>query len=205
MNLHNLCRFIAFGDKSSHGFTLRFIPQAMNDVTVLAASAITMNALSSGTNDILTETGIILTPAAVSTTSTPTFAIKSITYELVSSTKSDVYYLLADQSISVSESTISSSTLNISCSSSGSTAITFTTADFGSTTVPSWVSINSNTGVLSITSPAVNADTEYNFYINSAIAGSSGPSQKKVKLIVMNCVISNCETCTTSSASICQI
>ena len=40
--------------------------------------------------------------------------------------KSDVYYLLADQSISVSESTISSSTLNISCSSSGSTAITFT-------------------------------------------------------------------------------
>ena len=61
----------------------RFILQAMNDVTVLAASAITINALSAGTNDIVTETGVTLTAASTSTTSIPTFATKSITYNKV--------------------------------------------------------------------------------------------------------------------------
>ena len=205
MNLLILRRVIAFGAKSSNGYMFRFILQAMNDVTVLAASAITINALSAGTNDIVTETGVTLTAASTSTTSIPTFATKSITYNLVSSTKSDVYYQLADQSISVIESSTSSSTPDLPCSSSGSTTITYTTGNYGSTAVPSWVSINSNTGALSILTPVVNTDTEYNFYINSVITGSPGPSQKKIKLTVMNCAISNCETCTASSVSICQI
>ena len=52
----------------------------MNDVTILAASTTTMNALSAGTDDIVTDTEITLTAAATSTTSTPTFATKSVTY-----------------------------------------------------------------------------------------------------------------------------
>ena len=164
-----------------------------------------MAALSAGSEDISAQSGITIDAVEASfTPAAGTYSKQTATYSLISSTKSDVYYQLADQSISVIESSTSSSTPDLPCSSSGSTTITYTTADFGSTTAPSWISINSNTGTLSITSPVVNADTEYNFYINSVITGSPGPSQKKIKLTVINCGVLNCQTCSTSSNSICQ-
>ena len=164
-----------------------------------------MTVLATGTDEFISEFGVTI--PAVEASFTPggmSYSNQTVTYEFLSSTTSDVYYQLADQSISVIESSTSSLTPDLPCSSSGSTTITYTTANYGSTTVPSWVSINSNTGALSITSTVVDADTEYNFYINSAITGSSDLYQKKVKLIVINCSVLNCQTCTTSSGSTCQ-
>ena len=189
----------------NYGYITKFAIQAISSNSDFSSASWSMTTLSAGTNDITALSGVTI--ASADTPFTPnagTYSNLTVTYSLVSSTKSDVYYQLADQSISVIESSTSSLTPDLPCSFSGSTTITYTTADFGSTTVPPWVSIDSNTGVLSITSSAVNADTEHSFYINSAITGSSGLYQKKVKLIVMNCGVSNCQTCTTSSGSTCQ-
>ena len=204
--ISNIHRFIVGGVKNDIGYTAKFVAQSISSNSDFSSGSWSMTALSAGTDDITAVSGVTI--AAVGASFTPvagTYSNQTFTYILISSTKSDVYFQLADQSFSVTESSTSSCTPDLPCSSSGTTAITYTIADFRSTTAPSWVSINSDTGALSITPPVVNANTEYNFYINSAVTGFSDPFQKKIKFTVMNCVISNCETCTTSSASICQI
>ena len=58
-------------------------------------------------------------------------------------------------------------------------------------TVPSWVAIDSVSGNLSINAPEVSLNTEYDFYINSAVSGASSPIQKLIKLIITNCAAKN--------------
>ena len=62
---------------------------------------------------------------------------------------------------------------------------------YGSSTVPSWVAINSTTGILTITAPSVSADTEFDFDATSSIYGVSSPVQKLIKLTVINCQVQN--------------
>ena len=59
------------------------------------------------------------------------------------------------------------------------------------TILPAWVVIDSVTGVLTITAPVVSVDTEYYFYIISAIGGVSSSVQKLIKITVLNWVASN--------------
>ena len=58
-------------------------------------------------------------------------------------------------------------------------------------TVPSWVAIDSVSGILSINAPEVSLDTEYDFYINSAVSGVSSPIKKLIKLIINSCADKN--------------
>ena len=58
-------------------------------------------------------------------------------------------------------------------------------------TVPSWIAVDSVSGILSINSPEVSLDTEYDFYINSAVSGVSSPIQKLIKLFITNCAAKN--------------
>ena len=71
--------------------------------------------------------------------------------------------------------------------------------------VPSWVVVNSVSGVLTITAPEVNSDTEFKFFINSIINGVADPIQKLIKLTILNCSPSNCQKCSSSNSSICEI
>ena len=73
------------------------------------------------------------------------------------------------------------------------------------TTAPSWVNINSTTGVLSITAPDVVSDTEFDFYINSVVTGIVLPSQKLIKLTVQSCTSLNCQKCVSTSNTIWDI
>ena len=67
------------------------------------------------------------------------------------------------------------------------------------------MAIDSTLGVLTITGPEVNSDTEYDFYINSSISGVSNPIQKLIKLTVINWTPSNCEKCINTSGSVCEV
>ena len=71
--------------------------------------------------------------------------------------------------------------------------------------VPSWVAIDSVSGSLSINSPEVSLDTEYDFYINSAVSGVSSPIQKLIKLIIKSCADKNWKKCTSTSTLACDI
>ena len=80
---------------------------------------------------------------------------------------------------------------DLPCIISGSTSISFSTANYMTSTVPSWVAIDSASGILSINAPEVSSNTEYDFYINSAASGVSSPIQKLIKLIITNCAAKN--------------
>ena len=93
---------------------------------------------------------------------------------------------------------------DLPCSISGSTSISFSTANYMTSTVPSWVVIDSVSENLSINAPEVSLDTEYDFYINSAVSGVSSSIQKLIKLIITNCAAKNWKKCTSTSTLTCD-
>ena len=68
-----------------------------------------------------------------------------------------------------------------------------------STSVPSWVSIDSTTGIIKISAPSVSADTTFSFYVISTVSGVTNSIQKLVKLTVSNCQAENCQIWSSSS------
>ena len=124
-------------------------------------------------------------------------------YNLISSTTSDAYLQIDTQILSVSESTTSTQTPNLSCSFSGSTLITYSLSSYNGGIIPSFVSIDSETGVLTIAAPSVSSSITYNFYIDSTISGISGTIQKIINLTIKKCTASNCQICTVSNSSVC--
>ena len=124
-------------------------------------------------------------------------------YTLVSSTTFDAYFQINTQAFSVSESTTSTQAPNLSCSFSGSTSIVFSLGSYNGAIVPSFMSIDSATGVLTIVAPSVSSSTTYSFYILSTISGVSSPVQKIINLTVNKCTVGNCQICTVTDSSIC--
>ena len=94
---------------------------------------------------------------------------------------------------------------DLPCSISGSTSISFSTANYMASIVPSWVAIDSVSGILSINAPDVSLDTEYDFYINSAVSGVSSPIQKMIKLIITYCAAKNWKKCISTNSLVCEI
>ena len=93
---------------------------------------------------------------------------------------------------------------DLTCSISGSTSITFSSANYMSSIVPSWLAIDSSSGILNINAPEVSLDTEHDFYINSAVSGVSSPVQKLIKLIIINCVTKNWKKCISINSLVCE-
>ena len=125
-------------------------------------------------------------------------------YNLVSSANSDAYLQIETQTFSVTESTTSTQTPNLSCSFSGSTSITFSLSSYNGAIIPSFVSINSTTGVLTIAAPSVSSSTTYSFFIDSTVSGISGPAQKIINLTVNKSAVSNSQICTASNCQKCS-
>ena len=71
--------------------------------------------------------------------------------------------------------------------------------------VPSWIVINSTTGVVNIDAHDLNFDTEYDFYINSYISGYADPVQKLIKLTVINWGVLNWYKWAQNNSTVCQI
>ena len=124
-------------------------------------------------------------------------------YNLISSVTSDAYIQIATQSLFVSESTTNKQIPNLSCSISGSASIVYSLSNYNSAIIPSFVSINSTTGVLTIAAPSVSSSTSYSFYIDSTVSGMSGPVQKIINLTIKKCTVSNCQICTVTDSSVC--
>ena len=145
-------------------------------------SSIKMNVLPSGSYDVVTETGM----PALSYTLIPANPISwtNQTYTISQNYWTDVYYQTSSQSVSVTEKTSTQVLPDLSCSLSSSTSIVFSLGSFNSEVVPSWVAVDANTGMLTITSPEVDKDTNYNFNVNAMITGLTLQTQKQVKLIV---------------------
>ena len=125
-------------------------------------------------------------------------------YNSGSSLNSDAYLQTNMQEFSVSESTTSSQAPNLSCSFSGSTSITYSLSSYNGSNSPSFMSIDSSTGVLSIVAPSVSSSNDYSFYIDSTVSGLSSPVQKVIKLTVKKCTANNCQKCSITDSSVCM-
>ena len=138
--------------------------------------------LPSGSYDVATETGM----PSLSSTSVSATTINWInqTYTIAQNYWTDVYYQTNSQSVSVTEKTSTQVLPDLSCSLSSSTSIVFSLGSFNSEVVQSWVMVDANTGLLTITSPEVEQDTNYSFYVNAMITGLTLQTQKQIKLTV---------------------
>ena len=124
-------------------------------------------------------------------------------YNLVSSITSDAYLQTDTQAFSVTESTTSTQTPNLSCFFSGSTSIVYSLSSYNGAIIPSFVSINSATGVLTIAAPSVSSSTTYSFYITSTIPAMSISVQKIINLTINKCTASNCQLCSATNSAVC--
>ena len=68
-------------------------------------------------------------------------------------------------------------------------------------TTPAWITINSTTGALNITTPEVSLDTKVDFYIISSVSGVTGSIQKKMRLIILDWSVQNWQKCSSSSST----
>ena len=93
---------------------------------------------------------------------------------------------------------------NLSCSFSGSTSITYSLSSYNGAIIPSFVSIDSTTGVLTIAAPSVSSSTTYSFYFTSTISGMAGPVQKIINLAINKCTVSNCQLCSATNSAVCS-
>ena len=141
-----------------------------------------MNVLPLGSYDVVTEIGI---PALSSTliSASPISWINQ-TYTIDQNYWTEVYFQTDSQSVSVTEKTSTQVLPDLYCSLSSSTSIVFSLGSFNSEVVPSWVAVNANTGLLNITSPEVEQDTNYSFYVNAMITSLTLQKQKLIKLTV---------------------
>ena len=89
--------------------------------------------------------------------------------------------------------------LNLTCSTTGTTLISYSIADYGGTTAPSWVSIDSASGLLTISATSVTSNSEFSFYVNSLVTGLTDPVQKLIKITVLDCSITSCLKCSANS------
>ena len=94
---------------------------------------------------------------------------------------------------------------DLTCSASGSTSISFTTSNYMSSTAPAWIVIDSSTGMLNVTAPTVSTDTEFDFYIDSNIAGISQPIKKLIKINILDCKATNWNKCNSTNNSVWEV
>ena len=105
-------------------------------------STLTMNILTSGTDDIISESGMTIS----SITSESVSAI-SYSNQLMSLTVDDLYYQNLDQSVSASENYDMQIALNLSWSASSTSSILHSITEYNGNTIPSWISIDLSSGV----------------------------------------------------------
>ena len=193
-----LSRLIVVGYKSPSGYVVKFPFDSlalMNDFTTTISISMSIH------TDTVTSPTVTLTSQSDTVTDyTSSVTVQDVTYSSTIQYTSDVYNQINSQAYSLIEGMSATITPDLTCSYSGSTSITYSIANY-LTQAPSWVSINSTSGQLSIVTPNVTADTTYSFYINSVVSGTT--TQKLISVTVLNWAVESCSTC--SSPSICSV
>ena len=158
--------------------------------TDFSFSTLSMSLLSSGTEDI----SLFTSPSFLASTSTvsvytPIVIVSSISY--LFSTPYSVQFQEYFQQIYLRENY----TLNISpslpCSTFLSEVISYSLSSYNGITLPTWMSIDSTTGLISGTTPFVSADSNFDFFVDSQIDSETELYQKWIRISVVNCEGSN--------------
>ena len=189
---------------NSQGYISKFMPQSLLFHPDFTEGTWTMNALSSGIEEIILDSGQIIGSITSQTMGTASITSVIGTYVQKASYTSDINFRTNGQNYLISENSTVRITSEQPCSISGSTSISYSIGDYDRT-VPSWISVDSQTGIITIETPIISSETKYNFYLNSAVSGISHSIQKLIGLTVLKWVASNCLKCSNTSGTIWQI
>ena len=134
-----------------------------------------------------------------------TYTNTSLTYQssstnsftLLVNTKAESYLSLLENSyIEVSPT--------LTCSSISSTSIVYSISSYNGVTAPSWVAIDSSSGLLKISTPNVTSPTSCSFFIDSQVSSVTNPIQKLINLKVTKWLAQNCQKWNSLDSSKCN-
>ena len=185
-------RYVVWGQNGSNTFRTKFILESIEANPDFTTGIFSLNILPPGTSDINSESLITISAATTESVTNQAFINESVAYIAGVNTISNVYYQILDGEFSVLEDSSTQITPKLPWSSDGTTTISFSIENYNQVPVPSWISIDSSSGLLSVLTPQVSSDTNLYFYINSAIAGVSNPVEKVIKLKIIDCSVINC-------------
>ena len=185
------------------GYVTKFMIESISAHPNFSPSTtFTMNILSAGNEPISIDTSLSLTSTSYSIASV-VYTNQTLMYTLVASVISDVYFQTEDQTFSITENNEVQLSPSLPCSHLGSTSITYSIGDYNGRAVPSWISIDPNTGLLTIISQNLSSDTQIDFQIISTSSGID--TQKVIRLSILDWVVSNWLKCNKLSNSICLL
>ena len=177
-------RVIITGSTGS-GYIIKFTPDSITTHSDFTSASWTMDTLLSGTGDINSITPLSLSTSTLYSINQILFINQSESYSLIATINSDIYYQINTEYLEIDENKTTKVSLFLTWS-SNSTFINYTLSSYNETLVPSWISIDASTGVMSISSPEVSSNIDYYFYVNSVVSGFLGPAKKLMKLKVVN-------------------
>jgi len=158
-------------------------------------STTVMNVLASGTLSVVAEAGqTIAATASVSVTSLTILTNQTATYvpNAAANYTSDVHFRTDSESfLTLVENTYNEVAPGLTCSSGGSTATSYYISDYNGVTAPAWVVVDSTTGVLKFTTPAISSPTNYSFLVNTIVGTATVHVKKTIFLKVNPCSAAN--------------
>ena len=113
-----------------------------------------------------------------------------------------MYYPTYPQSFSVVANNAYSLSLLLPCSPSSTTSISYSLATYNSGQIPSFVSVNTTTGILTLSATTEQSTT---FLVNSAVTSVTIAIPKVVSVTVKKCTVDNWQTWSSSSTNICTL
>ena len=177
------------GQYGSAGYKTSFYPDNIGLNSAFSLQNLNIVALTAGNYDVATYTAPTLVSATKSANvfSTSSSHVISMTSSI---TSSNILVPTSALAYSFNPTQSGSFTINIPCVSGGSTTVVYSISNYGAEAAPSWISIDSSTGVLTISSASIAANQVFNFYVNSAFSLPSTTAQTVVSL-TSDCVIQN--------------
>ena len=166
------------------------------------ASGLSMSIGTSGSYDIIqkkTPTSISSQTSGGSSTYSylsSSFTIQNMTgeyYQVQINITPETYSNLLVNSVIVK-------TPSLTCSTTST--ITFTLASYNGGQIPSWVSCNSVSGVLTMNTPNASSSTNYMFYINADVPGTLSPIQKLITIGITQCLVSHWDTWSSTDTTV---
>ena len=195
-------RLVVTGSINSTGFITKFYSDSIGIHPDFSANPSTQFiSITPNVYPITSLVGVIISSANTETVSNPSYNNQTVTYVM----NSDVYYQISSLSLSIVENYSMQVVPDLTCSASGSTLILYSIATTNGGVIPSWITLDSNTGLLSISAPEVSGDAFYTFYINSVISGVTTIPQKLINLNVKDWSLNNWQKWSSTSISNCQI
>ena len=110
--------------------------------------------------------------------------------------------MTSTQTYTLSNGTTSQVIPDLPCSLAGTTSISYSITDYNGVAHPSWVTINSSTGQLTIIAPGTITTSSYSFYVSSAITGVTNSVNKIITINLINWSVSNCQYWVSTSGTV---